>query len=168
VTAKGGYFLPRKKQKIDASTQKRSIVFPTQQLDEMEKMANSRNVFVADIVREFVDKGLTVQSYKEDTEYITGIIRQTVSAEIGKQANRLAAMLFKIGIISAGNYFMAVRLMSDVISPSMQEDFKDINSNARKLGIDYMKQSGVGVVEFLEDTDEVNAAVQKLKTDFTE
>jgi hypothetical protein len=76
-------------------------------------------------------------------------------------------MLFKIGVIAAGNYFMAVRLMSDVISPSMQEDFKDINSNARKLGIDYMKQNGIGVVEFLEDADDVDEAVKKLKTDFT-
>jgi hypothetical protein len=49
----------------------------------------------------------------------------------------------------------------------MQEDFKDINSNARKLGIDYMKQSGVGVVEFLEDEDAVERAVGKVKTDFS-
>jgi len=56
--------------------------------------------------------------------------------------------------------------MSDVISPSMQEDFKDIHSNARRLGIDYMKQNGVGAVEFLEDGDEVESAARKLKTDF--
>ena len=160
--------MPRKKQKVDATTQKRSIVFPKKQLDELEKLANSRDVFVADLIREYVDKGLSVQGYKEDTEYISGIVRQVVSAEIGRQANRLAAMLFKIGVISAGGYFMNVRLMSDVISPSMQEDFKDINSNARKLGIDCMKQNGVGVVEFLEDSDDVETAVKKLKTDFTE
>ena len=57
--------------------------------------------------------------------------------------------------------------MSDVISPSMQEDFKDINANARKLGIDYMKMNGVGVVEFLEDEEKVERAAEKLKTDFT-
>jgi hypothetical protein len=56
----------------------------------------------------------------------------------------------------------------NVISPSMAEDFKDINTNARKLGIDYMKQNGVGVIEFLEDADEVEAAVRKLKTDLSE
>jgi hypothetical protein len=47
----------------------------------------------------------------------------------------------------------------------MQEDFKDINATARKLGIDYMKQSGVGVVEFLEDEDAVERAAEKLKTE---
>jgi hypothetical protein len=127
-----------------------------------------KGVSSSEIVRGFVGKGLSVTGYENDAEYLTGIIRQVVSAEIGRQANRLAAMLFKIGVISAGNYFMAVRLMSDVISPSMQEDFKDINSNARKLGIDYMKQNGVGVVEFLEDADDVDAAVKKLKSDYSE
>jgi hypothetical protein len=111
---------------------------------------------------------LSVESYQENIDFISGIIRQEVKAEIGKQANRLAAMLFKIGVITAGSYFMSARIISDVINPSMQEDFKDINSNARKLGIDYMKQNGVGVVEFLEDADDVDAAVKKLKTDYTD
>jgi hypothetical protein len=31
-----------------------------------------------------------------------------------------------------------------------------------------MKQNGVGVVDFLEDADAVEAAVRKLKTDFSE
>ena len=57
-------------------------------------------------------------------------------------------------------------MLSDVISPSMQEDFKDINSNARKLGIEYMKQNGINAVEFLEDDEAVTATVEKIKTDY--
>ena len=136
--------------------------------EALKTLAASKHINMADIVRGFIDKGLSVQSYQDNIDFISGIVRQEVKAEIGKQANRLAAMLFKIGVISAGGYFMSVRLMSDVINPSMQEDFKDINSNARKLGIDYMKQNGVGVVEFLEDSDDVETAVKKLKTDFTD
>jgi hypothetical protein len=136
--------------------------------EALKKLAASKHINMADVVRGFIDKGLSVQSYQDNIDFISGIVRQEVKAEMGKQANRLAAMLFKIGVITAGNYFMAVRTISDVISPSMQEDFKDINSNARKLGIDYMKMNGVGVIEFLEDADDVDAAVNKLKTDFTQ
>jgi hypothetical protein len=135
--------------------------------EALKKIAATKHINMADVVRGYIDKGLSVQGYQENMDFISGIVRQEVKAEIGKQANRLAAMLFKIGVITAGNYFLAVRMLSDVISPSMQEDFKDINSNARKLGIDYMKQNGVGVVEFLEDAGDVDAAVKKLKTDFT-
>jgi hypothetical protein len=137
-------------------------------LEQIEKAAARKNVYASDIIRDYVSRGLSVTGYEDNIEFITGIVRQVVSAEIGRQANRLAAMLFKVGAITSSNYFLSVRTLSDVISPSLQEDFKDINSNARKLGIDYMKQSGAGVIEFLEDDEAVAAAADKIKTDFTE
>ena len=149
------------------TVQRRSIAFPAKQLEQLEKIAVKENQDVSKVVRRAVDQYLSIQANKDDIDFITGIIRQEVKAEIGKQANRLAAMLFKVGIITSSNYFLSVKLMSDVISPSMLEDFKDINSNARKLGIDYMKQSGVGVVEFLEDDEAVDTAVGKIKADLS-
>jgi len=158
--------MPRKTE--NPKNQTRSVIFPADMLEQIEKAAAKKHVYASDIIRDCVKKGLSVQSYEENIDFLSGIIRLEVKAEIGKRANRLAAMLFKIGVISAGNYFLAARMLSDVISPSMQDDFKDINSNARRLGIDYMKQSGMGVVEFLEDADDVDAAVRKLKTDLSE
>jgi hypothetical protein len=165
---KGRDFVPRKGNKEKQKNQIRSVIFPADMLEQIEKIAAKKNIYASDVIRDFINKGLSVTGYEDNAEYLTGIIRQVVSAEMGRQANRLAAMLFKIGIYTVGGYFMLVRLMSDVISPSMHEDFKDIHSNARKLGIDYMKQNGVGVIEFLEDADEVEAAVRKLKTDLSE
>jgi len=152
----------------ESKTKRINFLLPVDTVKSLEKFAAKKNQNVSEIIRRAINEHLTIQANREDIDFISGIIRQEVKAEIGKQANRLAAMLFKIGVISAGGYFMSVRLMSDVINPSMQEDFKDINSNARKLGIDYMKQNGVGVVEFLEDADDVEMAVKKLKTDFTD
>ena len=160
--------MPNKGKINRRKNQIRSVVFPAEMLEQIEKVAAKKNVFASDVIRDYVNKGLSVQGYQENIDFISGIIRQEVKAEMGKQANRLAAMLFKVGVITAGNYFMSVRMLSDVINPSMQEDFKDINSNARRLGIDYMKQNGVGAVEFLEDADDVEAAVKKLKTDYSE
>ena len=142
-----------------------TVVLSNNKYESIKKLAAGKHINMADVVRGFIDKGLSVQSYQDNIDFISGIVRQEVKAEISKQANRLAAMFFKVGIITSANYFMAVKLMSDVINPSMQEDFKDINTNARRLGIDYMKQNGVGVVEFLEDDEAVEAAVDKLKTD---
>ena len=131
---------------------------------ESEAFRTGQNV--SQIIRRALDKYYDIEADKENTEFFTDILRPIVRDEIDKQANRLASMLFKIGVISAGNYFLAVRMMSDVISPSMMEDFDAINANARKLGIDYMKQSGVGVIEYLEDDDKVVRAAEKLKTDW--
>ena len=138
----------------------------TDMVTTLEKQAATTNQNISQVIRRSIDKYMDVDQYKDDTDFIAGIVRPIIKDEIGKQANRLAAMLFKIGIITAGNYFLVVRTLSDVISPSMQEDFKDINANARKLGIDYMKQSGVGTVDFLEDGGAIERAAAKLKSEF--
>ena len=138
----------------------------TDMVTTLEKQAAATNQTISEVIRKAIDKYMDVDQYKDDTEFIADIVQPIIKDEIGKQANRLAAMLFKIGIITAGNYFLAVRTLSDMITPSLYEDFKDINANARKLGIDYMKQSGVGVVEFLEDDEAVERAASKLKSEY--
>ena len=152
--------------KQKSKTKRVTFHLPTGTADCLDRMADKSGQNVSHIIRKAIDKYMDVDLYKDDTELITGIVRPMVKEEIGKQANRLAAMLFKIGIITSSNYFLAVRILSDVISPSLQEDFKDINANARKLGIDYMKQSGIGVVQFLEDEDAVERAANKLKENY--
>jgi predicted DNA-binding protein len=146
-------------------TKRINFLLPVEMVSSIEKLAAQKHQPVSEIIRKAINAHLNIQANRDDIDFISGIIRQEVKAEIGKQANRLAAMLFKVGVITSSNYFLAVRTLSDVISPSMQEDFKDINSNARKLGIDYMKQSGVGVVEFLEDEDAVEQAVNRIKSE---
>ena len=151
--------------KPKSNTQRVTFHLTTDKLKILEKMADQTGQNVSQIIRAAIDKYMNVEQHKEDTEFITGIIRPIIKDEIGKQANRLASMLFKVGIITSSNYFLAVRTLSDVISPLMLEDFSDINANARKQGIEYMKLNGVGVVEFLEDNEAVERAAEKLKTD---
>ena len=155
--------MPRKKQKVEERTQKRSVVFSTRQLEEIEKLANHRNCFASDVIRDFVDKGLSVQGYKDDVDFLVSIIRQEVKVEMRAQANRLAAMMYKIGVIAAANYFMDVQMMSDVINPSMQADFKDIHSNAQKQGREYMNLKIKDALELLDDPDEVEAVAEKIR-----
>ena len=155
--------MPRKKQKVEERTQKRSVVFSTRQLEEIEKLANHRNCFASDVIRDFVDKGLSVQGYKNDVDFLVSIIRQEVKVEMRAQANRLAAMMYKIGVIAAANYFMDVQMMSDVINPSMQADFKDIHSNAQKQGREYMNLKIKDALELLDDPDEVESVAEKIR-----
>lgn len=152
----------------EQKTKRITFHLPVSTAVKIEKLAARDNQDVSKIIRKAIDKYLSIQADKDDIDFISSIIRQEVKAESSKQANRLAAMLFKIGIITSGNYFLAVKMLSDVINPSMQEDFKDINSSARKLGIDYMKQNGINAVEFMEDDEAVMAAVEKLKTDYSQ
>lgn len=131
----------------------------------LQTLSAKDNQNMSDIVRKFIDKGLTVQGYRDDIDFISGLVRQEVKVEVEKQANRLEKMIDKIGIIASSNYFLAVRMLSDVISPSLQVDFKDINTQARQLGVDYMRLNGFSSKKFVEDEDAVDAAVNSLKID---
>lgn len=132
----------------------------------LQKLAAKNNQNMSDVVRKFIDKGLTVQGYSDDINFISGILRQVVNAEIGRQASRLEKMMFKMGIISASNYFLAVRMLSDVISPSIQEDFKDINTNARKLGLEYMNMSYPNFKSLMENEEEVMEMADSIRHSF--
>jgi len=132
----------------------------------LQKLAAKNTQNMSDVVRKFIDKGLTVQGYKDDIDLITGLIRQTVHAEMGMTANRLEKMMFKMGIISASNYFLAVRMLSDVISPSMQEDFKDINTRARELGLEYMNMSYPAFRSLMENEEEVTEMADRIRRSF--
>ena len=96
MAKQGGKSKPSKQK-----NQVRSVVFPTDMLEQIEKIAAKKNIFASDVIRDYVNKGLSVTSYEDNIDFITGIVRQVVSGEIGKQANRLAAMLFKVGIITS-------------------------------------------------------------------
>ena len=63
----------------------------------------------------------------------------------------------------AANYFIDVKLMADIINPSMQDDFKDIHAKARKQGMEYMNQTVKDVLEFLEGEEEIAQTVAKIK-----
>jgi hypothetical protein len=145
------------------SVVRRSLALHDKQLENLQKQAAREGMNVSELMRKAVDKYLAIEGYKEDIDFLTGIIRQEVRAETSKQGNRIAAMLFKVGSITSSNYFLQVRMLADMINPSLQEDFSAINSVARKLGIDYMKQNGAAVVEFLEDDEAVEAAADKIK-----
>jgi len=83
------------------NTQKRSVVFPSETLEQIEKLAIKKNVFASDIIREFVDKGMAVNGYEENIDTITAIIHQEIEASIKSLANCLAGMINRLTIISA-------------------------------------------------------------------
>ena len=129
----------------------------------IQKLAAKGHENMSAVVRDFIDKGLDVQGYKDDLDLITRIMRREIRVEIGAQAHRLASMMFKIGAISSSNYFLAVRMLADVINPSMQEDFKSINSRARQLGEEFMSMKYGEYRSFWENDESIEEAANKIR-----
>ena len=143
-----------KNNKSNPDEHKRSIRFKAKSIEEIQKIAVIRKVTVSDIVREYVEKGLTVDRYKEDTDFITEIIRQELKDILEPQINRIVKMLMKIGKVSAGTMYSNLSLIQ-LINDEDQEAYFEMISRSLKLGVEYMKKKDVEVDAYLGNLGDV-------------
>jgi hypothetical protein len=149
-----------KKSKPDE--RKRSVRFKAKSIEEMEKLAAIRGVYVSDIVREYVEKGLAVDGYKNDIDFITEIIHTELKEVLEPQVNRIVKLLMKIGKASAGTMYSNLKLVQLVTDEDEQAYFDMVDKSLR-LGVEYMKKKDVDVDQYLGKADEVSKDSQRLK-----
>ena len=144
-------------------TQKRSVVFPIETLEQIEKLAAKKNVFASDIIREFVDKGLAINSYEENIDTLTAIIHQEIEASIKALANRLAGMINRITIISAAGYYANIAIVSDLIDKDRYSSFEKIESAARKRALAFANQKNADALRTFMDDEEMQKAIHAVQ-----
>lgn len=150
-----------KPKKAGDEENKRSIRFEAGTMTELKKLAALRNVYVSDIVREFVKKGLTINSYKEDTDLIREIVREELKDILEPQINRIVKMLMKVGKAAAGAMYSNLNLIQH-ISDQEQQEFYDMVTRSLRLGVDYMKKKDIEIDGYLGKPDEVISASDRL------
>ena len=148
--------------KSNSDEHKRSVRFKAKSIEEMEKLAAIRGASVSDIVREFVEKGLAVDGYKNDIDFITEIIHRELKEVMEPQINRIVKLLMKIGKASAGTMYSTIKLVQLVTDEDEQAYFEMVNKSLR-LGVEYMKKKDVEVDQYLGQVDKVNKDSQRLK-----
>lgn len=140
--------------KLNTDKHKRSIRFKTESIESMKKLAAIRKVTVSDIVREYVEKGLSVDSYKDDIDFITEIIHKELKEVLEPQINRIVKMLMKIGKVSAGTMYTNLSLLQ-LINDENQEAYYEMLTNSLRLGVEYMKKKDFEVDTYLGNTEDV-------------
>ena len=151
-----------KKEKSNPDERKRSVRFKAKSIEEMEKLAAIRGVYVSDIVREYVEKGLAVDGYKNDIDFITEIIHRELKEVLEPQVNRIVKLLMKIGKASAGTMYSNLKLIQLITDDDEQAYFEMVNKSLR-LGVEYMKKKDVEVDQYLGQVGEVSKDSQRLK-----
>lgn len=141
---------------------KRSIRFEAETMREVQKMAALRNVTVSDVIREYVKKGLTIDSYKEDTDLIREIVREELKDVLAPQVNRIVKMLMKIGKVAAGTMYTNINLIQTISDQGQQEYFEMVSKSLR-LGVDYMKKKDTDIDSYLVQFENVVNDIEKLK-----
>ena len=152
-------------------TQKRSINFSTETLETLDKLAAKRQTTASELVRGYVEKGLSLDGNREDIDFIASIIRQELMAVYHVEdmkgicdhnTNRLAKMLMKIGKINGAIFFLLIKVLINLTNEGSEDDFEHMLSEAVKLGVDYMQKKDFQINSFLQDTGHLRDLAEKL------
>ena len=139
---------------------RRSIYLPKYTLEKIEKIAINKGLKTSEVIRLFIDKGLNIESSREDIDFITDIIRQELTSIyrledikeiLDKQTNRLAKMLMKIGKMSTGQLFLLINLFLQIVDSGDEDKFDEILEKSMRNGVNYMQKKDFQVNDFLQD-----------------
>lgn len=136
------------------STQQITVKLPKSQYLALKKYAASKHLTMADIVRAFIQKGMDIEAYTQEIDFITSIIRQEIQIAIHGLSNRLAGLASKDLIMSAAAYYSTIAIISDLIDNHRYTTFREIERKARQLAVEFTKMKLSDAEKmFLSNTD---------------
>jgi hypothetical protein len=90
-------------------------------------------------IRQFIDKGLSVEAINADMDNIQAYIDIAVKNAISPFMDRIIALIVKNTIVGASSWFMNIKAMENLIPPHLQEEFDDNLIFSKKAGVAYIK-----------------------------
>ncbi|MCX7748223.1 MAG: hypothetical protein N2645_15255 [Clostridia bacterium] len=130
-----------------------SIRLPQKLHEQLTFKARQENTDFSKYCRRLLEKGISVEAYKDDIDFITKIIRNELEAIIEPFGNRQIKMLMKIGKAVGGTMFTNIRLLLSLINPNKLYTFKELLENSMKLGVEYMKMKDFEVDQYITDSE---------------
>ena len=91
-----------------------------------------------------------------------GIVRQEIKGQLDTQIDWLAKMLMKTGKISAGLYYLTLKLLIRQYGTTKSQSLKELATETRKMGVKYMQLRDYQINEYLEDDDMIFTEIDKL------
>lgn len=112
------------------------------ELDEtISKIAQGERRSKSSVCRDLIQLGLSAGGYQSGSQDIAAMVRDSVTAAMKPQTERLASISAKAAQIAAASFFLAAYTGKLVLQEDLQPDFDEAAAHARKLGVEYLKLS---------------------------
>ncbi len=106
---------------------------------QLKKYANKKyngNISIA--IREFIDKGLAINSYKDEITFLREMINEELEATLNPYMNRLIAISSKGAIMSASSHFSLAEVLASLVDPRYRRNLEEILTESKKKGYVYI------------------------------
>lgn len=119
--------------------------------EQLKKIAVQQHKSKSSIIRDFIDKGLKTDGYKNDDDRLYQMILDAVHEVLDPQVKRFAAILAKDTHISASSFFMQVLFAKSCFDEDSEEAIEEAVHTARRLGIEYLKLKDSDLERFFQN-----------------
>lgn len=110
------------------------------------------------LLRRYTELGLNGRNYARQTDPMRNIIREGIIHSVRQQTDRIAALLNRLIILSAGSYYAALAFVTAFMDQGFYTSVEKIGHIARQMGLDYVS----GWKNLLESgMSELNRAIVK-------
>lgn len=140
-----------------------TIHLPVDTIKSLNLLAAKNHTDISKEIRRYIDKGLSIKSYEDNLELISGVIEQELSVQIKKLGNRLAGLINRLTIISSAGYYTNITVMSELIDRDLYSSFEKIESAARKRALKYANQKNIDALSLFADDNEMKKAINLIK-----
>jgi len=131
---------------------KRSVSFAPETLRQLDIVATKQGIATSELIRRFIDQGMTVEKSKDDIDFVRRQIREEIEMAFEKRMERMIKLQVKIGIMSyTSAYFNA--LIGGTLAKTAQA--KGFNSNYHKMLEDAKKAGAAAMGARSEAVDEL-------------
>ena len=137
----------------EKETRKISVRILSDTYASLEALAASRQITPSELIREYIDKGLSVDATLADMDNIRAHIRAELESYLRPQVDRIIKCVVKGGIVSSAGYFLTAKALADFVPPEFQVEYEDALLESKKLGIAHMQVKDSKVEEFMTQSE---------------
>lgn len=137
----------------EKETRKISVRILSDTYASLEALATSRRITPSELIREYIDKGLSVEATLADMDNIRAHIRAELESYLRPQVDRIIKCVVKGGITSSAGYFLTAKALADFVPPELQVEYEDALLESKKLGIAHMQVKDNKVEEFMRQSE---------------
>lgn len=107
--------------------------------DKLNEISENRQEPLANIIREYIKKGLAKEYIEDSKDIIASVVREQVELVIKPHVERLAKISSKSGHMSGTAAFLNVQALMELVPKEQKRSVREMYNKARKMAVEYMR-----------------------------
>ncbi len=122
--------------------------------NSLEVLSAKYGVGISEIIRRFINKGLSIEAAKSDIDDIRAHIRAELESYLKPQVERIIKCVIKGGIASSAGYYLNAKAISRFVPEHLQSEYESALMESKKLGVAHMQVRDRKVEEFMAESED--------------